>query len=67
MTECVYVTALDSFATAQVKEAWETVDVLGKGTPELKAASDKLGLAFDDADLEYYTKLFTERIQASGV
>ena len=63
MTECVYTAALDSFALANVKEAWSTVDVLGKGTPALKAASDKLGLAFDDADLAYYTKLFSERIK----
>ncbi|CAG9860959.1 unnamed protein product [Phyllotreta striolata] len=40
------------------KEDIKEIDVLGKGVEALKAMDAELGLAFDEADLVYYTNLF---------
>ncbi|CAH0560242.1 unnamed protein product [Brassicogethes aeneus] len=40
------------------KENIYPVDILGKGPAALKALDKELGLAFDEADLKYYTNLF---------
>jgi hypothetical protein len=53
MTECVYRSAITSFALEKAKERWSEVDVLGKGSDALREASTELGLAFDEADVAY--------------
>lgn len=62
MTECRYLPAIvpkNSFnEKLKKKEELHDVDVLGRGREALKEISDELGLAFDDADLNYYTNLF---------
>lgn len=40
------------------KEDIKEIDVLGKGVNALKTIDKELGLAFDEADLVYYTNLF---------
>ncbi|XP_058825547.1 phosphoribosylformylglycinamidine synthase [Topomyia yanbarensis] len=42
----------------QSNERWYVVPVLEKGAAALKEVDKKLGLAFDDWDIQYYTNLF---------
>lgn len=62
MTECRYTKEnipKKSFNEKLVKsENIKTVDILSKGKDALKEIDAELGLAFDEADLEYYTNLF---------
>ncbi|CAD5113783.1 DgyrCDS2951 [Dimorphilus gyrociliatus] len=63
MTECVYEETLKSFQVpVNPNEVFE-VDILGEGRSALKKVSNDLGLAFDDWDLDYYTKLFSDKIR----
>lgn len=62
MTECQYTpenVPKTSFNEKLIKkENIREVDVLKKGAEALKEIDRELGLAFDEADLEYYTNLF---------
>lgn len=62
MTECRYTEAnipKKSFNEKLVKrENIKDVDILKRGKDALKEIDSELGLAFDEADLEYYTNLF---------
>ncbi|XP_078065410.1 phosphoribosylformylglycinamidine synthase isoform X2 [Mustelus asterias] len=58
MTECIYERPIESFqVSAQPAEVYE-VDVVTGGKRALEKANQEMGLAFDDWDLEYYTRLF---------
>ncbi|KAK5644184.1 hypothetical protein RI129_008029 [Pyrocoelia pectoralis] len=63
MTECRYTSEnipKKSFNEKLVKkENLHEVDILARGKKALKDIDTELGLAFDDVDLDYYTKLFT--------
>ncbi|XP_018567396.1 phosphoribosylformylglycinamidine synthase [Anoplophora glabripennis] len=62
MTECRYTSQnipKKSFNEKLVKkEDLRDIDVLGRGVDALKEIDEELGLAFDEADLVYYTNLF---------
>lgn len=62
MTECRYTVEnipKKSFNEKLIKkENLKVVDVLKRGKEALKEIDSELGLAFDEADLEYYTNLF---------
>ncbi|KAK4887655.1 hypothetical protein RN001_003926 [Aquatica leii] len=62
MTECRYThenIPKKSFNEKLVKkEDLRDVDVMGRGELALKEINDEMGLAFDQADLNYYTNLF---------
>ncbi len=60
MTECPYPEPLTSFATGASPEPVTTVPVLAEGQAALEEINRRLGLAFDDWDLDYYTRLFVE-------
>ncbi|XP_014667917.1 PREDICTED: LOW QUALITY PROTEIN: phosphoribosylformylglycinamidine synthase-like [Priapulus caudatus] len=62
MTECRYFQPLSSFDLNVKPEPWYEVDVIGQGRSAMELASTKLGLAFDDWDLDFYTKLFTKNV-----
>jgi len=62
MTECPYPEPLESFATGVEPEPVSTVPVLKEGRAALERINRDLGLAFDDWDLDYYTRLFRETI-----
>ena len=62
MTECRYITPITSFDVSITPEPCFEVDVLQEGRAALEKVNKSLGLAFDDWDLEYYTKLFRERV-----
>ncbi|KAK3099370.1 hypothetical protein FSP39_003403 [Pinctada imbricata] len=63
MTQCRYITPPESFDLEVSSEEVFEVDVVGDGKTALEKANIELGLAFDDWDLDYYTKLFQEKIQ----
>ncbi|KAI3697421.1 hypothetical protein L6452_30426 [Arctium lappa] len=63
MTECVYPKKLVSFKTSIVPEEVYYVPVMEKGRKALEEINQQMGLAFDEQDLQYYTKLFKDDIQ----
>ena len=62
MTETRYSEPLSSFETGMVPDPVFTIPVMEEGRRALEEVNLKLGLAFDDWDLDYYTELFAERI-----
>lgn len=63
ITECVYSQMLISFKTSVVPEDVLYVPVMEKGWKALEEINEKMGLAFDKQDLQYYTRLFVEDIK----
>ncbi|QCD98508.1 phosphoribosylformylglycinamidine synthase [Vigna unguiculata] len=63
MTECVYSQKLTSFETSIVPEEIRYIPVMERGRKALEEINLEMGFAFDDHDLEYYTKLFREDIK----
>ncbi|XP_021739143.1 probable phosphoribosylformylglycinamidine synthase, chloroplastic/mitochondrial [Chenopodium quinoa] len=63
MTECVYTQRLTSFKTNLVPEEVLYVPVMEQGRKALEEINAKMGLAFDEQDLQYYTWLFKEDIK----
>ncbi|XP_021751982.1 probable phosphoribosylformylglycinamidine synthase, chloroplastic/mitochondrial [Chenopodium quinoa] len=63
MTECVYTEKLTSFKTSLVPEEVLYVPVMEQGRKALEDINAKMGLAFDEQDLQYYTWLFKEDIK----
>ena len=62
MTECPYSEPLRSFESGSVPEPTVDVPVLEEGRAALERLNREAGLAFDDWDLDYYTRLFREVI-----
>ncbi|KAF8011879.1 hypothetical protein BT93_I0110 [Corymbia citriodora subsp. variegata] len=63
MTECVYAQRLTSFETSVVPEEVRYIPVMEKGRKALEEINEQMGLAFDEQDLQYYTRLFREDIK----
>lgn len=63
MTECVYTQRLTSFETSVVPNEVHYVPVMERGRQALEEINQKMGLAFDEQDLQYYTRLFREEIK----
>lgn len=63
MTECVYPCKLTSFETSAAPEPVSFVPVIEQGKKALEDINIKMGLAFDDQDIEYYTSLFRDDIK----
>ncbi|KAL1459392.1 hypothetical protein WDU94_011377 [Cyamophila willieti] len=63
MTECVYSSPLTTFSHGIKPEPWFYVDVMSKGKVALQEVNQKLGLAFDDWDLDYYTNIFRNQLK----
>ena len=63
MTECVYATPLESFDSDAAPAPTRTIPLIKLGRGALEALNDELGLGFDEADLEYYTKLFANELK----
>jgi phosphoribosylformylglycinamidine synthase len=62
MTERPYVSPLVSFEHGARPEPVQTVPVLERGRSALEELNDSMGLAFDDWDLDFYTRLFRDKI-----
>lgn len=63
MTECVYPQKLSSFKTSVIPEEVQYVPVMEKGQEALEEINKKMGFAFDEQDIEYYTRLFRDEIK----
>ncbi|KAE8661053.1 putative phosphoribosylformylglycinamidine synthase [Hibiscus syriacus] len=63
MTKCVYKQRLTSFETSVVREEVHFVPLMERGRKSLEEMNQEMGLAFDEQDLQYYTKLFMEYIK----
>ncbi|GAB2299770.1 hypothetical protein Dimus_033825 [Dionaea muscipula] len=63
MTECSYTQKLKSFQLNVDPEEVQNVPVMKMGRKALEEINDKMGLAFDEHDLQYYTRLFKEDIK----
>ncbi|KAF8081166.1 hypothetical protein N665_0902s0019 [Sinapis alba] len=63
MTECVYTQRLTSFETNVIPEEVQYVPVMEKGREALEYINQRMGLAFDEQDLQYYTRLFKDDIK----
>jgi len=62
MTERPYPTPLQSFESGAKPEPVREVPILERGRSALEELNDTMGLAFDDWDLDYYTRLFREKM-----
>jgi len=60
MTECVYDSPLRSFAVDKAPQRVFTIPVLEQGASALRAVNSAMGLAFDDWDVQYYDRLFSQ-------
>ena len=58
--QCVYPNKLTSFQSDVVPEPVSVVPVIEREKEALEEINVKLGLAFDEQDINYYTHLFSE-------
>ncbi|XP_069131309.1 phosphoribosylformylglycinamidine synthase-like isoform X2 [Argopecten irradians] len=64
MTQCRYLHPIENFDQEMTAEdSVYEVEVMENGRVALEMANTALGLAFDDWDMDYYTKLFKETIK----
>ncbi|XP_043700632.1 probable phosphoribosylformylglycinamidine synthase, chloroplastic/mitochondrial isoform X2 [Telopea speciosissima] len=63
MTECVYPKKLMSFETSVIPDEVRYIPVMERGREALEEINEEMGLAFDEQDLQYYTKLFRDDIK----
>jgi phosphoribosylformylglycinamidine synthase len=63
MTECIYPNKLTSFQSDVVPEPVRVVPVIERGEEALEEINVKMGLAFDQQDIDYYTHLFRDDIK----
>ncbi|XP_043267465.1 phosphoribosylformylglycinamidine synthase [Venturia canescens] len=63
MTECRYSKPIESFDHGFRPEKWFEVDILKNGRKALEDVNEKLGLAFDNWDLDFYTELFGSKLK----
>ena len=63
MTEQIYPLPLRSFKTEVLPMPTFSVPLLTQGRAALEEMNSELGLAFDEWDLDYYTKLFTQDVK----
>jgi phosphoribosylformylglycinamidine synthase len=62
MTECRYPQTLATFDTGVEPEPSFEIPVIEEGRSALERVNREMGLAFDDWDLDYYTRLFVEQV-----
>jgi phosphoribosylformylglycinamidine synthase len=62
MTECPYPAPLDTFEHGVQPEPVGTIPVMEKGRLAIERVNRRMGLAFDEWDLDYYTRLFREDV-----
>ena len=62
MTECPYQRPLKTFETGIKPEAVSEVPLMEEGRAALERINREMGLAFDEWDLDYYTRLFLDEM-----
>jgi len=63
MTECVYEQPLETFETGIEREPVRAVPLLDQGLEALRGVNRELGLGMDEWDLDFYYRLFTQRLR----
>nr|XP_031826710.1 phosphoribosylformylglycinamidine synthase [Nomia melanderi] len=63
MTQCRYMKPIETFDHGFRPENWFEVDILKSGRKALEEVNLKLGLAFDNWDLDFYTDLFFSKLK----
>ena len=63
MTEQRYFKPIETFQLPPTQDDWYEIDVINGGENALREVSNKLGLAFDDWDIQYYCKLFRDTLK----
>ena len=63
MTEEVYKQPLRTFATPVKPEPTFRVPVCSQGSGALEAINQELGLAWDEWDIDYYTRMFRDDLR----
>jgi phosphoribosylformylglycinamidine synthase len=63
MTQEIYSKPLTSFWHGKQVEPVRTIPIMKEGMKALKQINEEIGLGFDEWDLEYYFKLFKEKLQ----
>ena len=63
MTQMVYAEPLLTFGAPAAPEPTQRVPVMEEGRAALERISNERGLAFDDWDLDFYTKLFRDEMR----
>ncbi|KAJ1295212.1 hypothetical protein BS78_01G206800 [Paspalum vaginatum] len=63
MTECIYPSKLTSFQSDVVPEPVNVIPVIERAREALEEINLKMGLAFDEQDIKYYTHLFRDDIK----
>ncbi len=63
MTECEYEVPLTSFETGLSPEPIEVVPLIEKGRLALEDLNQRMGLAFDEWDLDYYSDVFLDKLR----
>ncbi|KAK8444899.1 hypothetical protein SEVIR_9G223800v4 [Setaria viridis] len=63
MTECIYPSKLTSFLVDVVPEPVSAIPVIERGREALEEINVRMGLAFDEQDIKYYTHLFRDDIK----
>ena len=63
MTQQRYTKPIESFELPVVKEDWIEIDVINGGEEALRQISGRLGLSFDEWDIQYYTRLFRDTLK----
>lgn len=63
MTEQRYTKPIDSFVLPVTRTDWVEIDVITEGEEALRRISGQLGLAFDEWDIQYYTRLFRDTLK----
>ena len=63
MTECEYLEPLKTFETGKEPEPVYYVPLIEKGVEALKDINMKMGLGFDDWDINYYYNLFVNELR----
>jgi phosphoribosylformylglycinamidine synthase len=63
MTECLYLGPLATFETGIRPEPIKIIPVMEEGKQALVQINKELGLGFDEWDIDYYYRLFTEELK----
>lgn len=63
MTECLYEKPLEDFSHGIVPRAVKEVPVIEEGRAALEKINNELGLGWDEWDMEFYLKLFRDKLK----
>lgn len=63
MTECLYLTPLETFISNSQVKRHRAIPVLEKGPSALREINQEMGLGFEDWDIDYYYDIFANKVK----